>query len=147
MIRFTIPGKPQGKGRPRFTKMGHAYTPEKTVAYEKAVGFAARVGMGDMPIFTGPLEVHLDVRLQPVTSASKKAREAMLKGETLPAKKPDLDNLIKGVLDGMNGIVYVDDCQVCRLVVEKRYAEVEGVDVWIGPINKSTKETENATQG
>lgn len=134
MIRFTVPGKPKGKGRPRFSR-GRTYTPASTVAYEKAIGFAARVGMGDLSFFTGPLEVHLTVNLEPVQSASKKARAAMLSGEIAPAKKPDLDNIIKAILDGMNGVAYVDDAQVCRLVVEKRYAEVEGVDVWIGPMN------------
>ena len=37
MIKFTIPGPPQGKGRPRFTKSGHTYTPAKTAEYEKLV--------------------------------------------------------------------------------------------------------------
>ena len=37
MIEFVIPGEPRGKGRPRFSKSGHAYTPSETVAYEKLV--------------------------------------------------------------------------------------------------------------
>lgn len=35
MIQFAIMGEPQGKGRPRFARSGHTYTPEKTAAYEK----------------------------------------------------------------------------------------------------------------
>jgi Holliday junction resolvase RusA-like endonuclease len=30
-------------------------------------------------------------------------------------KCPDIDNLVKLVLDGLNGLVYADDCQVTSL--------------------------------
>lgn len=36
-IRFTVHGEPKGKGRPRFTKTGHAVTPKDTVIYENLV--------------------------------------------------------------------------------------------------------------
>lgn len=34
---LTVFGQPVGKGRPRFTRLGHAYTPEKTKEYENLV--------------------------------------------------------------------------------------------------------------
>lgn len=41
-IEFTVPGAPVGKGRPRFMKNGHTYTPQKTRDYEgKVVQFPA----------------------------------------------------------------------------------------------------------
>ncbi|WP_284359675.1 RusA family crossover junction endodeoxyribonuclease [Candidatus Phycosocius spiralis] len=45
----------------------------------------------------------------------------------------DLDNVAKAVLDGIKGAVYFDDAQVMRLLVEKRWAEVEcvRVKVWL----------------
>nr|DAF60640.1 MAG TPA: Endodeoxyribonuclease RusA [Podoviridae sp. ctwJH20] len=49
-----------------------------------------------------------------------KRRRAM-DGLEIPGK-PDLDNVAKGVLDAMNGVVYVDDTQVVRLVVQKQYS-------------------------
>ena len=41
-VVFTVPGEPQGKGRPRFARpkgsnFTMAYTPEKTVSYENRV--------------------------------------------------------------------------------------------------------------
>ena len=36
-IEFTVPGIPVGKGRPRFMKNGHTYTPQKTRDYEDKV--------------------------------------------------------------------------------------------------------------
>lgn len=39
-VNFIIPGKPIGKGRPRFTKTGRCWTPDKTVAYERDIKLA-----------------------------------------------------------------------------------------------------------
>ena len=36
-VTFTVPGIPVGKGRPRFMKNGHTYTPQKTREYENKV--------------------------------------------------------------------------------------------------------------
>ena len=33
--------------------------------------------------------------------------------------RPDIDNLAKFIMDGMNGLVYADDCQVVKLVAYK----------------------------
>ena len=64
-------------------------------------------------------------------SYSKKAREACLSGETRPTKKPDVDNILKAFLDAMNGIVYLDDCQVVDLHVKKVYGSIGLVEVLI----------------
>ena len=40
----------------------------------------------------------------------------------LPTKTPDIDNLLKTVLDGLNGVAFRDDAQVCEVVASKRYA-------------------------
>ena len=34
-------------------------------------------------------------------------------------KKPDADNLIKGVWDALDGIVWRDDTQICVVIAEK----------------------------
>ena len=36
-VELIIEGEPVGKARPRFTRTGHAYTPDKTRKYEQAV--------------------------------------------------------------------------------------------------------------
>ena len=41
----------------------------------------------------------------------------------------DLDNVAKAILDGIKGFVFIDDSQVMRLLVEKRWAEREQVCV------------------
>lgn len=49
---------------------------------------------------------------------------------SLPWVKPDIDKLVRAVLDGLTGVAYEDDCQVVTLSASKHYGENEGV--WIG---------------
>lgn len=41
----------------------------------------------------------------------------------LPPGKPDIDNILKVVLDGLNGIAYEDDKQVVLTQCKKVYAD------------------------
>ena len=57
----------------------------------------------------------------------------MLNGDIMPGK-PDLDNVVKAVLDALNGTVFTDDSQVVSLVAGKHWQNAEegygpGVDV------------------
>jgi Holliday junction resolvase RusA-like endonuclease len=51
-------------------------------------------------------------------SHGKKRRE-----EPRHLQKPDLDNLAKAVLDSLNGLAWVDDSQIYRLLVEKVWVD------------------------
>jgi Holliday junction resolvase RusA-like endonuclease len=46
-----------------------------------------------------------------------------------PCKKPDIDNYIKLLFDGMNGIIYKDDCQIVALEATKVYGTIGLVQV------------------
>mgnify|MGYP003873706615 CR=1 FL=1 len=51
-------------------------------------------------------------------------------GEKSLVKKPDLDNLVKGVLDALNKAgVWEDDSQVVELKAEKMFSEVPGARI------------------
>lgn len=52
-----------------------------------------------------------------------------VKNRTLPWVKPDLDKLVRAVLDGLTGVAYEDDSQVVILQARKTYGAIEGV--WI----------------
>ena len=49
-----------------------------------------------------------------------------------PSVAPDLDKLIRAVLDGLTAVAYIDDGQVVSIVAEKAYGERIGVDVTLG---------------
>ena len=134
MMQFHIDGEPVPKGRPKFTNRAgfmRTYTPRKTVDYELAVKAAAQAAMGPTDLLETPIGVYLYMRLPIPKSHSKKRREACLSGQEKPIKKPDIDNLAKSILDGMNGVVWKDDSQIVSLHVTKVYAGVSGVDVLI----------------
>lgn len=55
----------------------------------------------------------------------------MLKNEISPTKKPDIDNIVKIILDALNKIAFKDDNQITKLDVEKKYDTVERIYVKI----------------
>ena len=130
-IQFTVDGEAHGKGRPRFTRDGHAYTDAKTKAYEHAIANVAREAMGDNPPMTGPVYMALTIRVTPPKSTSATKRRKMLAGEIWPTTKPDKTNVTKAIEDACNGIVYLDDKQIIDGPQTKIYAETAGVDVII----------------
>jgi Holliday junction resolvase RusA-like endonuclease len=133
-VVFTVEGPPQGKGRPRFRRAGNfvqTYTDSRTKAYEQTIRAYAQRAMGSTRPLEGAVAVDLFIRLPTPSSASKRLKEALLRNEQLPTKKPDIDNVIKIYLDAMNGIIYEDDTQVVRLSAKKGYSLVPGVDVCV----------------
>jgi len=135
-LAFTIPGDPRGKGRPRATTIGgHArmFTDSKTASYENLVKLAASRALGDRAPLDVPLTVVVTVRMTPAASSSAKKRAAMLSGAIAPTKLPDLDNVVKAVLDGCNKVAFRDDALVVSLIARKQYASTPGVDVEICP--------------
>lgn len=128
-VEFTIKGEPRGKGRPRFTKTGRVYTPSKTSDYESLVALGYLNSVKGYK-FTSPVRVTIRAYHKP-PKKSKKVVEDMLNWHILPTKKPDVDNIAKIVLDGLNGVAWDDDTQVVDLLVYKRYEEEPYVKVTI----------------
>jgi Holliday junction resolvase RusA-like endonuclease len=131
-ICFTVPGKPRGKGRPRFTMAGgyaRIYTDRETASYENLVALEYEHSGGKL--IEGPVRIQIHAVYPIPKNASKKLRAEMIDGEVLPSCKPDIDNVCKAVLDGLNGVAYKDDTQVIMLVAERLYGEAPRVDVEI----------------
>lgn len=139
VIKFTVPGAPVGKGRPKVStrggKFAKMYTPEKTANYETMVALAAQQAMVGRTLLSGPVEVQMAILLPIPASWSKKKQAAAIAGQVYPTKKPDADNVVKAIFDGINGVVWNDDVQACDIVVRKRYAETPGVEVLVSPID------------
>lgn len=133
-LAFKLEGTPTGKGRPKFARRGNfvsTYTPLKTKLYEDQIREVASKAMGEVEPLDTPITACFYITMPVPASYSKKAREACLSGATRPTKKPDCDNVIKAFLDAMNGIVYLDDCQVVDLHAKKVYGTVGMVEVYI----------------
>lgn len=139
-VTFHVPGEPQGKGRAKIVKIGgfsRMATPQKTVAYEGLIAHAAQQAMaGAAPLECACL-VQLSVTVGVPASWSKKKAAAALAGQVLPTKKPDADNVVKAVFDGMNGVVWRDDVQAVDLQLRKRYGATPGVHVRVTPCGEA----------
>lgn len=131
---FEVYGEPVGKGRPRFRMInGHAsvYTPKKTSVYERQIARAYQDQCGE-PFDAGiPIKVLIYAYFVIPKTASRARREMMLNGIEKPTKKPDCDNILKAVLDGLNGVAYRDDKQVVEAHIVKLYSNRASTYVFI----------------
>lgn len=135
MIAFTIPGKPQPKERPRVTKSGYTFTPPRTKEYEaKVIEQAKKSQLLPQSPLTTPLKMILWFYYPIPTSWSKKKQELARRKQIQPAKRPDIDNLAKLIMDALNGVAYVDDAQIVQLVINKQYDEEPRAEVLIDEI-------------
>ena len=107
---LTINKKPKAKGRPRAGKFG-VYTDKATREYEQSIKDAYVAAGG--PLFEGPVGLtvtfykdKMTITLDPIES------ESSLRG--------DIDNYVKSIMDGLNGVAYKDDGQVLNLKGYKR---------------------------
>jgi Holliday junction resolvase RusA-like endonuclease len=134
-VRIVIPGQPVSKLRPRVTRNGHAYTPEKTVRYEKLVQDMWKV-YGSESFGDSPIRMEIDLYMKIPKSESKKKKEQMINGLIKHTKKPDIDNVAKSIIDSLNGKVYDDDSQIVKLMVRKQYSDNPRADVYIMGVDK-----------
>lgn len=122
-VKFTILGEPAGKGRPRFTREGRTYTPEKTVSYENLVKLEYEQQCANHQFPDGAqLDVRIIAYYQIPKSTSKKKAKLMEDGKIRPTKKPDFDNIGKIVCDSLNKRAYKDDAQIVDAQVRKFYS-------------------------
>ncbi|KYG28161.1 RusA family crossover junction endodeoxyribonuclease [Alkalihalobacillus trypoxylicola] len=126
-IGFVIDGEAVAQGRPRFGK-GRAYDPTKSRDYKQYVRLVASQHKPAKP-FEGQIALKVRVYKPIPKSMSKKLREEAIKGTIQPVTRPDVDNYVKGIKDGMNSVIWNDDSQVVELTVSKWYSENPRVEV------------------
>lgn len=133
MITFIVHGKPQGKARPRvvtnkYTGRTHAYTPKKTMDYEDLIRWSYKEAGGQ---YMGEKLIQAEIKaFYPIPkSSTKKQRLAIEQGEIRPQTKPDCDNIIKSVLDSLNGVAYYDDKQVVCVSCNKYYGDTGYLEI------------------
>ena len=120
-MHFTIPGSPVAKARPRFVrtpKFVRTYTPKKSLNFEQMVSSYAHQAMSikELQMLDRPIALTIDFFF----SRPKSRRRKKTAGLTMPRiVKPDIDNLIKSILDGLNKMAFLDDAQVWNVHVRK----------------------------
>jgi len=123
LAEMFIAGGPIPQPRPRITVRGRhgvAYVQKGHAihAWRKKIADRMRHEMGTCSPFSGVgLHVVMEFYL-PQPASNKKA---------IPISRPDLDNLVKAVLDAGNGVIWRDDSQVTTLETSKRWHDKPGV--------------------
>lgn len=137
LIHLVIPGAPQGKGRARSFvhrrggmagRIGH-YTPEKTRTYEGIVKSLALDAMSGRKPFACPVTLNIAAVMPVPASWPAWKRTRAIAGAVAPTGKPDIDNITKAVLDGCNGVFWIDDAQVVGALVSKSYGAHPRVEI------------------
>lgn len=120
---FEVPGKVIGKGRPRLNSYtGVVYTPTKTKDYETLVEQHFLLKYPRFKALEGRIKVNIIAYFSIPKTTKKSDINEMLENNISPTKKPDIDNIVKVVLDSMNKFAFKDDNQITKLEVEKKYA-------------------------
>lgn len=129
---FEVPGKVVGKGRPRLnTYTGIVYTPTRTKDYETLIEQYFLLKYPRFKMLEGRLKVNIIAYIAIPKSTKKSDESEMLDNNISPTKKPDIDNIVKIILDSMNKFAFNDDTQITKLEVEKKYGLEEKVYVKI----------------
>lgn len=129
-IQFFAAGLPKGQPRPKaFHRKGMAgarvYDPGTAEGWKSQVAEGAKPFVGKEP-FSGPLRLVLVFWFPRPKGHLRSGKHALEKRDSAPTfhvSKPDADNLAKAVMDALTVLrIWADDSQICRLVVEKKYA-------------------------
>lgn len=115
--------KPKPKERPRYNSLRKVtYTPQATKDYEESIGWAYKTQDGTKHLGAVALYVNF-----------------LFKGKDLlkeHTSKPDVDNLVKALMDGLNGVAWEDDCQVVSIDAHKYWAEFDGIRFKVEGLNE-----------
>lgn len=130
MINFRVNTRPVPKARARVTRYG-SYTPQKTVDFEKTIGWEFKRSYPNHQMILTAIRITIVACFKVTPSWTKKKKLSALDGSMRHTMKPDIDNLAKAIMDGLNGIAYKDDNQVCELVIKKVYGENDFVEIEI----------------
>ncbi len=113
VIRLTLPYPPSVNALYAWTRNGRALKPAH-VEFRVLVRLAVREAYGDVELLEGPVTVHADAYR--------------------PRRRGDLDNVLKALLDALNGVVWRDDEQVVGLSANRFDAPRDPrVEVWVRP--------------
>ena len=113
MTYFSIDINPMGAVR--MTQAGKFVkdNAKRYLSYKNVLGYEAKKHFKE-PL-NGPIEMIVVFYMQ--------EPKKMPKGRTLPTVKPDIDNMVKGVMDSLNKIAWNDDNQVVKVSMTKLYAK------------------------
>ncbi len=126
VYEFEVDGEIKGKARPRLnTYTGIVYTDSNTKDYENLIKQYFKIKYPRFIPFENRVSVEIKIYLKIPKNTTKTNRKLIEEGLLSPTKKPDIDNVVKIILDALNKMAFKDDNQITKLNVEKIYSEEE----------------------
>lgn len=111
MIQFQIPLDPVPASRPRVTRQGFSYYEQPYRGFKDELKDWLTEAWEGQPVIDYEVVVTVVCWVPPPQKTK------------LPSPRPDVDNYLKAVLDGMNKVVFKDDSLVKKAIVEKHWAQ------------------------
>ena len=136
-IRFIIEGSPKPQKRHRHTSKGWTYDPSS--GDKKAFILMLRSEASIKP-FNGAITVKIRFAMP---YPKKYFRTGKFKGQLKPnapfefINRPDIDNLLKFVMDAGNIVLWHDDCQIWKVTMEKVYSLEPGTEIIVEETDES----------
>lgn len=141
VIRFRVYGTPAPQGSKRHVGNGVMVESSKRVKpWRQDVKEAALNAIEYLLPLDGPLDIHVTFLLKRPASHFRTGKNAHLLRDAAPlwpAKKPDIDKLLRSTLDALGEAgLWRDDAQVVRVVAVKDYADSEppGARIQVAPM-------------
>lgn len=146
-ILLTVPGVPTPKQSARFGTIKNKFGKFVPIVYKdqkvriqennfkaSVISEISQKYPGFIPYADCGLSIKLTFVFPPLKTMNKKVLEkiSLEKECVYKVTKPDLgDNLKKLTLDAMNGVVYIDDAQICLETARKIYGNVPRTEIEI----------------
>ncbi|MED4586645.1 RusA family crossover junction endodeoxyribonuclease [Brevibacillus choshinensis] len=112
-------------GAVRMTRRGKWVNPkaQRYLAYKDEIKSAISLVKGN----EDPTAAACGVKIRFIMPIPKSLARKVKPGD-VHVKKPDIDNMIKGLFDGANGLIWKDDNQVVDVQAVKVYGETPGIE-------------------
>jgi Holliday junction resolvase RusA-like endonuclease len=121
MLTVVLNIEPRPAPRPRVTRWG-AYNDPRYTAYKELIAKEIKQVMkiSKLSIIKDAISLNLEFHIAIPKSYTKKQKQDLI--GKFKTSKPDIDNYIKGVMDALNGVCWIDDAQVCQITAVKHYS-------------------------
>jgi len=135
-VTFFVPGRPRPQGSMKFINKGKRSIPiqnEKLEHWRSAMTMFAHEAMRGKAVADG-VSLSLVFTFPRPKNHYRTGKYSHVLKDSSPdrmLKAPDIDKLIRAVLDSLTGIVFVDDCEVDRIGTVKQWGPREGVEITV----------------
>lgn len=130
-----IPGRPEAKGSMRVGRNGQIFSSNPRLkAWAQQAALAVAEQRAGAELEAGPVSLVCEFRFARPASHFTKTGNLRKQAPQAPGR-PDLDKLVRALLDALTGVAFKDDSQVVDLDAAKRYSDPPGVLVRLRPVS------------